>query len=497
MTNRAAANGDQLRYIIIGAGMAGLLAGIRLKERGETNFTIYEKGESVGGTWRENTYPGLTCDVPAHAYTYSFAYNPEWSSFMAPGPEIRTYFEDMANRYDVMGHIRFNTEVESCEWRGGQWHVRTADGQTDKANVLVAATGVLHHPNYPDIEGVDDFAGACFHSARWDHSVPLEGQRIGVIGTGSTGVQIVGALADRAGKLVQFQRTAQWIMSRPSQDYSEEDRRAFREDPARIEAVRNNPEGAASRDRFLEAIINPDSPALDELEGVLVQNLEESVADPVLREKLRPNYRAACKRLIFANSYYQAVQKPNVEIETGRISRIEEKGVRLDDGTLIELDVIVLATGFRPDQFVRPMKFIGEGGADLDELWSLVPRAYFAVTVPDFPNMVLLNGPAGPVGNFSLIDIAEAQWDYFDQLMEPVRRGECTGIAPSMEALDKYDERRRKAAAKTVWASGCSSWYIGNDGLPQVWPWSMDYFWDVMSRPDFEDYEMFGKVAAE
>lgn len=490
-SNNAAAR--PLRTIIIGAGMAGLLAGIRLKERGDSNFTIYEKGDCVGGTWRENTYPGLTCDVPAHAYTYSFAYNPDWSQFMAPGPEIREYFEAMANRYGVMEHIRFNEEVTSAEWRGDRWHVRTSTDREDEGNMLVAATGVLHHPSYPDIEGLDSFAGACFHSARWDHSVPLDGKRIGVIGTGSTGVQIVSALADRAAHLTHFQRTAQWIMSRPGPVYTEDDKRAFRENPALIEAVRNNPEGAANRERFLRAVIDPTSPAHAELEALLTKNLEDSVKDPVLREKLRPNYRAACKRLIFANDYYDAVQKPNVEVETRKIARVEPQGVRLEDGTLIELDVLVLATGFRADQFVRPMKIRGVGGADLEQLWAEVPRAYFAVTVPNFPNMVLLNGPAGPVGNFSLIDVAEAQWDYFDKLMEPVRRGECAGLAPTMAALDAYDERRRKAAAGTIWASGCKSWYIGGDGLPQVWSWPMDYFWEVMARPDFADYERIGE----
>ncbi len=483
----------KLRTIVIGAGMAGLLAGIRLKMRGDSDFTIYEKGDQVGGTWRENTYPGLTCDVPAHAYTYSFAYNPEWSAFMAPGPEIREYFEDMALRYDVKDHIRFNSEVESCEWRDGLWHIRTKDGIEDSGNVLVAATGVLHHPSYPDIEGLEEFAGACFHSARWDHSVPLDGKRIGVIGTGSTGVQIVSALAGRASKLTHFQRTAQWIMGRPGKTYTEEDKRGFRTDPALIEAVRNNPEGAANRERFLEAVINPESPAHEELESLLLQQLYDRVPDPVLREKLRPNYRAACKRLIFANDYYDAVQHPDVDLETRQIERVEAGGVRLKDGTLIELDVLVLATGFHADRFVRPMTMKGEGGADLNDLWAQVPRAYFAITVPHFPNMVLLNGPAGPVGNFSLIDVAEAQWDYFDKLLQPIREGKAAGIAPTTEALDAYDARRSEAAAKTVWASGCRSWYIGGDGLPQVWSWSMDYFWEAMSQPDFADYELIGE----
>ncbi len=492
----AAGGKPGLRTVVIGAGMAGLLAGIRLKQRGDDNFVIYEKGDSVGGTWRENTYPGLTCDVPAHSYTYSFAYNPDWSAYNAPGPEIRDYFERMARQYDLMGHIRFNTEIEKCEWRDGRWRIRAKDGHEDQGHFLIAATGVLHHPRYPEIAGLGEFAGPCFHSARWDHSVELDGKRIGVIGTGSTGVQIVTALAKRVEKLVQFQRTAQWIM--PSQDirYSDEQRRAFREDPARIEEARNGPDAQARRARFMNAIIDASSPELAEIQEIVENSLENSIKDPVLREKLRPDYLVACKRLVFSAHYYEAVQEPSVEIETGPIERIEANGLRMKDGTFHELDILVLATGFKVDQFVRPIEMIGEGGRNLEDLWARNPRAYYAVTIPHFPNLVLLNGPTGPVGNFSLIDIAEVQWDYFDKLMEPVRKGHCAGVAPTMDALERYEAKRNEAVKRTVFASGCSSWYIGADGLPQVWPWSYAHFIEVMSKPDLADYELIEPATA-
>jgi cation diffusion facilitator CzcD-associated flavoprotein CzcO len=485
-----------LRWVIIGAGMAGLLAGIRLKQRGETNFVIYEKGDKVGGTWRENTYPGLTCDVPAHSYTYSFAHNPEWSAYFAPGHEIRDYFEAMARRYGVEEHIHFGSEVVACDWRGDRWHVRTGDGHEDEGQFLVAATGVLHHPRYPDIPGLDTFAGDCFHSARWDHSVPLEGRRVGVIGNGSTGVQIVSALSTSAGKVVQFQRTPQWIMPVADKSYSQEERRAFREDPSLIESVRSGPEAVARRARFTSAIIDISSPALAEIQDIVEKNLEESVADPVLREKLRPDYRVACKRLVYSSSYYRAMQQPSVDLETGAIDRIENTGVRTKDGTFHELDVIVLATGFKVDQFVRPMTMIGEGGVDIEDLWAERPRAYYAVTVPHFPNLFLLNGPTGPVGNFSLIDIAEKQWSYCEQLMDLVRERRCVGVAPTMAALEDYEVRRNEAAKGTVFASGCASWYLDASGVPQVWPWSYAYFLEVMAAPRLEDYEMLEAVTA-
>jgi cation diffusion facilitator CzcD-associated flavoprotein CzcO len=480
----------QLRFIIIGAGMAGMLAGIRLKERGDHDFTIYEKGDGVGGTWRENHYPGLACDTPAHSYTYSFATNPEWSAFYAPGPEIQAYFENIANRYDLEKQIAFNTEIASCRFVDGRWRISTTDGREDIADVVIAATGVLHSPNVPDIPGLGDFSGPHFHSARWDHSVPLEGKRVGVIGNGSTGVQIVSAVSKVAGKLVHFQRSPQWIMPCPDLRYSEADKQGFRNDPAKIEDIRNGPEASARRARFTAAIIDMDSPELAEIQAIVERNLEDSIRDPDLRGKLRPNYRAACKRMVFSAHYYDAVQQPNVEVAVGAIARVEASGVRMIDGSFHELDVIALATGFRVDQFVRPMVVEGQGGQSLDALWVEHPRAYYAVTVPGFPNFFLLNGPTGPVGNFTLIDIAEAQWDYVDQLTDLLRAGVCDVIAPSLAALEEYEARRTKAAKRTVFASGCTSWYLDKGGVPQVWPWSYTYFKEVMAKPRLGDYDL-------
>jgi cation diffusion facilitator CzcD-associated flavoprotein CzcO len=484
-----------LRYAVIGAGMSGILVGIRLKERGEHDFTIYEKGDSVGGTWRENRYPGLTCDVPAHSYTYSFAPNPDWSAYFAPGPEIRKYFDDIARRYGVDAHIRFNAEIARCEFVDGRWRIETTDGRQDVVDVVVAATGVLHHPKMPDIAGLESFRGPAFHSARWDDRVELDGRRIGVIGNGSTGVQIVSALAKRASHLVQFQRTAQWIMPCPDVAYSDEERRAFREDPSRIAAVRGGPEALARRARFTNAIIDVDSPELAEIEKIVVENLGKSVRDPVLREKLRPDYKVACKRLVYSAHYYEAVQEPTVTLETGAIERIEPTGVRMKDGTLHALDVLVLATGFKADQFVRPIKVRGRDGLELESFWAARPRAYYAMTVPGFPNFFLLNGPTGPVGNFSLIDIAERQWNYLDQLVDLLRSGRASGVSPSLAALEAYESRFAAAGRRTVYASGCQSWYVDASGAPQVWPWSYDYFVQATAKPQLEDYELSQETA--
>ncbi len=479
-----------LRYIIIGAGMAGILAGIKLRQRGEDNFVIYEKGQSVGGTWRENSYPGVACDTPAHSYSYSFAFNPDWSAFYAPGPEIKAYFEKMTDQYGLQEFIQFNTEVSSCRYEQGRWQVQTKDGLQDTADVLVAATGVLHHPNVPDIPGLQDFAGKAFHSARWDHSIDYSDKKVAVIGNGSTGIQIVSALSGKVERLVHLQRSPQWIMPCPDTRYSEEDKQAFRANPDKIEDVRSGPEAQARRGRFLAAIIDADSPELAEIQSIVEQNLEDSIQGPALREKLRPNYRAACKRLVFSPNYYQKVQHPSVEVDTAGIERIESHGIRMQDGSFHELDVIVLATGFKADAFVRPMTITGRDGVDLNALWQEHPKAYYAVTVPEFPNFFMLNGPTGPVGNFSLIDIAERQWNYIDQLVELLRTGEYQAVSPSLQALEEYEALRTQAAKKTVFASGCKSWYLDANGVPQVWPWPYEYFMEVMAKPRLEDYEL-------
>ncbi|WP_317930820.1 NAD(P)/FAD-dependent oxidoreductase [Halioxenophilus sp. WMMB6] len=481
---------QNLRYIIIGAGMAGILAGIRLLERGETDFVIYEKGSTVGGTWRENTYPGVACDTPAHSYSYSFAFNPDWSAFYAPGPEIQDYFERMTDKFGVREFIRFNTEIARCSYQDGRWRVTTQDGQVDEADVLVAATGVLHHPNTPDIPGLTDFTGASFHSARWRHDIDYSKQRVGVIGNGSTGIQIVAAMSGQVPKLVHFQRSPQWIMPCPDTKYSDEDRQAFRQDPDKIEDVRSGPEAQARRGRFLAAIIDSNSPELTEIQSIVEQNLNETIKDPELKAKLTPNYRAACKRLVFSPNYYQKVQHPSVSVEIAGIERVEENGVRLKDGTFHELDVLVLATGFKVDAFVRPMTITGIDGIDLNDVWAEHPKAYYAVTVPKFPNFFMLNGPTGPVGNFSLIDIAERQWNYGDQLVDLLRNGQCKAFAPTEAALEEYEMQRTEAAKKTVFASGCKSWYLDAKGVPQVWPWPYETFMEVMAKPNLDHYEL-------
>jgi cation diffusion facilitator CzcD-associated flavoprotein CzcO len=476
------------RIVVIGAGMAGILTAIELRRHGYDDFVIYEKADRLGGTWRENTYPGLACDVPAHLYTYSFEPNPDWSHTFAPGPEIQAYFERVADKYDVLRSIRFGEEITRCDFRGGQWRIRRSMGREDVADVVIAATGVLHHPNVPDLPGLDSFAGAWFHSARWNHGVELDGKRVGVIGTGSTAIQITSALVNRVAKFDLFQRTAQWVMPIEDRAYTEAEKSTFRSDPDALDALRDK----INEDFqfFANAVIDADSGAIKEIERACRANLENNVQDPVLREKLRPSYRAACKRLIFSPDFYEAVQHPSAEVVTSGIERIEPRGVRTQEGVLHELDVLVLATGFHADSFIRPTIVLGRNGVDLDDVWEDHPVAYLSISIPEFPNFFMLNGPNGPVGNFSLIQIAEAQMAYILQLLEQIRIGNCREISAGAAATRAFERKRSEAAKKSIWATGCKSWYLDKHGVPASWPWTPSRFFEEMNRPKLEFYDL-------
>jgi cation diffusion facilitator CzcD-associated flavoprotein CzcO len=462
--------------------MAGILAAIQLAGAGITDVTLFEKSDGVGGTWRENTYPGLACDVPSHLYAYSFALTPEWSHRYAPGPEIRAYLEDVARRHGVLDRIRFGDAVTECIFADGRWHLGTEAGHRDEADVVLAATGVLHHPRAPDIAGLDSFGGSLFHSARWDHDVPLDGARVGIVGTGSTAVQIVSSIVGRVRRLSLFQRTAQWIMPQENPAYTDVERDALRDDPERLAATHQ--ELSDLFDLFANAVVDPDSPEIAWVEKACLENLEKNVHDPELREKLRPDYRAACKRLVISPDFYSAIQNPRADLVTEAIDRVVPDGVRTVDGTVHPLDVLVLATGFQVDSFMRPMRIVGSDGADLARAWDPRPTAYLSVSVPDFPNFFMLNGPNGPIGNFSLIEVAELQCRYIIQLIDRIRRGECRTLCATRVALAHFERERELAARNTVWATGCRSWYLDDRGIPAGWPWSFVRFRDAMRAPD-------------
>lgn len=477
------------RVAVVGAGMSGILMAIKLSEAGLRDFSVFEKADTVGGTWRENTYPGIACDVPSHHYCYSFEPNPEWSRRFSPGQEIKAYFESCASKYGVLDHVEFNTVLESMDWRDGAWHLVTAcGGRSEKRvfDIVVSAAGVLHQPAYPNIEGLESFAGDCFHTARWDHGVDLKGKRVGIIGTGSTAAQIVPSIVDRVGKLRLFQRTPQWIHPLPDKSYWGSSKALFRRVPALMRGLYKFYYLALEK-VFAEVVVGERSAKA--LNRACQKNLD-TVRDPELRAKLTPDYQPGCKRLIFSSLFYPAIQKPNAELVTESIERIEEKGVRTSDGRLHELDVLVLSTGFKADRFLRPVVVKGQDGIDLDEIWEDGPHAYRSVGVPGLPNFFMLIGPHSPIGNLSLVAIAEWQAGYVLRCIDKICR-ERVQVMPTREATDRLAEEMREATQKTVWVSGCSSWYLDAQGRPSLYPWKPSRFQEEMQQPpDFRDFDV-------
>ena len=471
---------------VIGAGMTGILMAIRLREAGIDNITILEKADKLGGTWRENTYPGVACDVPAHMYTYSFRGNPEWRHRFAHGDEIQAYFESVAQEYGITSQVRFGEALERCHFNDGRWELRTSRGEELIVDFVVAATGILHHPAYPDIRGLESFTGDMWHTARWNHDVELKGKRVGIIGTGSTAAQVIGEIGKQCGHLTIFQRTPQWIVSVPDKEYSEADAASLRGNQARMSKLSQR-YAAAFRRLFTAAVTGQKLPHML-MDWMARRNLRKSVRDPELRAKLTPDYKVGCKRLIINSTFYTAVQRDNVHLETHGIDRITEQGVVTADGTVHELDVLILATGFSPFNFMRPMDLKGRNGLDIEDAWANKIQAYRSVCLPGFPNFFLMLGPNTPIGNYSVIAMSEVQADYVIKLINQWREGTLQQVEATEEAKQRYNAYLKAGMGKTVWVGGCQSWYLDGDGDPAMWPYSWEQWVSEHEQPELDDF---------
>ena len=478
----------RLRIAVIGAGAGGIATVIRLRERGDHEIIVFEKASEPGGTWRDNTYPGITCDVPSHLYRFSFAPNPDWSSKYSPGPEIQGYMRRVAADFGVEPVIRYNSEVLSAAWRDGAWEITTTQGPQGRFDAVITAVGILHHPALPEIEGLEDFAGTAFHTARWDHSVPLEGKRIGVIGTGSTAIQVVPAIVDRAQKVSLFQRTAQWILPEPNLPIPEEKKAAYRADPSLL-AGQYDHLAQAFNGAFCAAVAGEAPEVYERMAQACRDNLA-TVEDPELRARLTPDYRMGCKRLIVSSLFYPAIQRPDAELVTEGIARIEAGGVRTTDGRLHELDLLVLATGFDAHHPFGDMRITGRSGRALSETWAKGNVTYRGVTVPDLPNWFMLGGPNSPLGNFSFLMTAERQLGYVLQLVDLLASGEAREITPRPEPTAAWTQALKDRLAGSIWASGCRSWYFDPHGNVATYPWSYETFEAEMKAPVLEDYAL-------
>ncbi len=481
--------------LIVGTGFAGLGMAIRLRQAGIENFTILEQASGVGGTWRANHYPGAACDVPSHLYSFSFAPNPRWSRMFASQKEILAYLEHCADTFDLRRHIRFDCGVTGADFdeSTGMWEVTTSDGQRLRARVVVSGSGGLSRPALPEITGLDRFAGKTFHSARWDHSYPLEEKKVGVIGTGASAIQVVPAIAPRVGQLHLFQRTPPWIMPRPDRAISPAEQALF----ARIPATQRLMRGSIYSRLELMALGFVVDPRLMTHGAKLARRfLAKSVKNPELRARLSPSYTMGCKRVLLTNDYYPALQRPNVELVTEGIREITARGVLTADGQERALDALVLCTGFQAAEAVAPFAVRGSGGRDLNEAWREGAEAYLGTTVAGFPNLFLLVGPNTGLGHNSMVYMIESQIAYVMDAIRTMQTRKLRQVSVRADAQSRYNERLHARLSRTVWASGCSSWYQTKTGKnTTLWPGFTFEFRLRTRRFDAESYDLVAEAA--
>jgi len=476
---------------VVGAGFGGMGVGIRLREAGLTDFVILERAAAVGGTWRDNTYPGCACDVPSHLYSYSFAPNPGWSRSFSGQQEIWQYLEDVASRYRVSGHIRFGTEVTEARWDGAttRWRLQTTRGALT-ADVMIVAAGPLSEPSLPDIPGLDSFPGEVFHSARWDHSVSLAGKRVAVVGTGASAIQIVPAVQPDAMRLVLFQRTPAWVMPRWDRAISPRRQRLYRRVPTAQKAARLAQ--YLSREALVGAFVR--WPALlRSAQRLAAAHMARAISDPDLRAKLTPDYVMGCKRILLSDDFYPALARPNVEVVAAGLAKVDGATLTAQDGTSAEADAVIFATGFRVTDMPMAERILGAGGVSLAHAWRGDMTALRGTTVAGYPNMCLVIGPNTGLGHNSMIHIIESQLSYIHDYVTTVARLGGQGaldVRPSAQQHWNADVQRRMA--RSVWMTGgCSSWYLSPSGRnATVWPGSTLTFRRATRRLDLTEYDV-------
>jgi cation diffusion facilitator CzcD-associated flavoprotein CzcO len=469
---------------IIGSGFAGLAAAIRLRQGGYTDIVVLERSSAIGGTWRDNTYPGCACDVPSHLYSYSFAPNPNWSRRFAPQPEIAQYLHDCIERFDIGDWLRLNHEVLSAQWDTdqGQWLVNTSRGLFT-ATILLSAAGPLSAPRLPSIPGLETFTGTAFHTAHWDQGHDLSGQRVGIIGTGASAVQLLPHIAPRVAGLSVFQRSAPWIVPRHDRRIRDAERLTYRRVPVAQRLVRAS--AYWSREAIVSALLT-NSRLRRLAEGRAHRHRERQVSDPKLRALLTPDYQLGCKRVLLSDDFYPALGLPHVEVLTTPIAEIKDNAVILTDGTARALDTLIYGTGFRATAPPLAATLQGRDGRSLREVWREHPGAYLGTTVTGFPNFFLLVGPNTGLGHNSIIAMIEAQLRYILGSIDYLRDNAMGSVEvrASAQAGFTADVQRRMSA--TVWVTGgCSSWYLDAQGRnTTLWPGSVGRFRRATARFD-------------
>ncbi len=476
--------------VIIGAGFAGICMAIQLKKAGIDDFVILEAAPAVGGVWRDNTYPGCACDVPSHLYSFSFERNPDWSRKYSPQPEILEYIQHCTDTYGLGPYLRFGVEITEAIYdeTNARWQLLATDGRRFRCRFLVAGVGALRVPAIPAIKGASNFTGAAFHSAKWDPNFDLRGKRVAIIGTGASSIQLVPEIADKVAKLYLFQRTPPWILPRPDRPFRAAERSIFRQVPGADWLYRK----LVYWQKESAAIAFIRFPKLLRLAALLARkHIQQSIADPELRRKVTPTYALGCKRILISNNYYPALARDNVEVITQGLAEFRSTSVITDDGRKIEVDAVIYGTGFALRNPLAPMTVIGRDGRDLSKLWRSTPKAYLGVTVPEFPNFFMLTGPNTGLGHSSMIFMIECHVHYVIRCLRHLLKHDLKTIEVRPEAMRRFNKRLEHKFGRTVWSTGCKSWYLNDEGHNfTLWPSYTWSFWLHTRRLRRRDYSL-------
>ncbi|MCW2760982.1 MAG: NAD(P)/FAD-dependent oxidoreductase [Marmoricola sp.] len=480
---------DRVRTLVVGAGFAGLGTAIKLEENGFSDFLVLDKGHTVGGTWRDNTYPGAACDVPSQLYSFSFAPNPGWSRSFSPQAEIQAYLERTAQQSGVLDRFRFGVTVQDMAWdeEDDVWRVSTDHGDV-VADVVITGTGGLSEPKLPEIPGIDSFEGEVFHSARWNHAYDLTGKRVAVIGTGASAIQIVPEVVKQAEHLDVYQRTAPWVMPRRDRDYKAIERFAFRYVPFFQLAYRTGIYWG--RECFVPGFtVNPKLAA--PAKKLALKNIEKGIADPVMRQTVTPDFEIGCKRILISNDYYPALAADHVDLVTDGISEITPSGIVTSDGTAREVDAIIVATGFYTTEQPIAQHILGRDGRSLADTWGEEGMtAYKGTTITGFPNLFQIVGPNTGLGHSSMVFIIESQIAYILSALQKIGEREIVSVEPRPAAQQAWNEDVQRRMKRTVWSTGgCASWYLDSHGRnTTLWPRTTFKFRSLLRDFDLDQY---------
>jgi cation diffusion facilitator CzcD-associated flavoprotein CzcO len=481
--------------VIVGTGFSGLGMAIQLRKEGREDFVILEKADDVGGTWRDNTYPGCACDIPSHMYSFSFEQNAGWSRAYSSQPEIWAYMRQVAEKYDLRRFIRFGQEMSGARWdeEEGRWHIASKSGEEFVSRFLVAGIGALHLPQIPELPGIEKFQGEAFHSAQWNHDYDLEGKKVAVVGTGASAVQFVPRIAPKVAELSLFQRTPPWIMPKSDHEMPSWTRRAFRSVPALQRAYRD----------FLywtlevRAIGFNGPPAIMRLgQRVAQRNIDKHIEDPALRRKVTPDYTMGCKRVLISNDYYPTLTRENVEVVTDGVREVREHSIVDEAGVEHEVDAIIYGTGFHVTDAFDDLDIVGRDGRDLGKEWaSEGMRTHLGITVSGFPNLFFLLGPNTGLGHNSVVFMIEAQISYVADAVRMVEGAGAKSLDAREDVQERFNVEIQRKLAKGIWTrGGCKSWYLDAKGVNRtIWPGFTWRYWLDTRKVKAGDFELSGR----